>query len=66
MEYMLMAYVQEDGWNKMNRAEQEQGMPARMAFTRRSPQGEPHVADGPRIAILRLEEAPVLEMAYLA
>jgi hypothetical protein len=33
MEYMLMAYVQEDGWNKMSRAEQEQGMAAYMAFT---------------------------------
>jgi hypothetical protein len=33
MEYMLMAYVQEDGWNKMTAAEQQQGMAAYMAFT---------------------------------
>lgn len=32
MEYMLMAYVQEDGWGKMTAAEQEQGMAAYMAF----------------------------------
>ncbi len=33
MEYMLMTYVQEDGWNKMTAAEQQQGMAAYMAFT---------------------------------
>jgi hypothetical protein len=33
MEYMLMAYVQEDGWSKMTAAEQEQGMAAYTAFT---------------------------------
>jgi len=33
MEYMLMAYVQEDGWGKMTAAEQEQGLAAYMAFT---------------------------------
>ena len=33
MEYMLMTYVQEDGWSKMTAAEQEQGMAAYMAFT---------------------------------
>jgi hypothetical protein len=33
MQYMLMAYVQEDGWRKMTPAQQEQGMAAYMAFT---------------------------------
>ena len=33
MKYMLMAYVQEDGWTKMTKAEQEQGVAAYMAFT---------------------------------
>jgi hypothetical protein len=33
MKYMLMAYVQEDGWPKMSKAEQEQGLAAYKAFT---------------------------------
>ena len=33
MQYMLMAYVQEGGWNKLTKAEQEQGLAAYMAFT---------------------------------
>ncbi len=33
MEYMLMAYVQEDGWGKMTATEQEAGIAAYMAFT---------------------------------
>jgi hypothetical protein len=33
MEYMLMAYVREEGWKKMSPAEQQQGMAAYMAFT---------------------------------
>jgi hypothetical protein len=33
MEYMLMTYVQEDGWSKMSAAEQAQGMAAYVAFT---------------------------------
>jgi hypothetical protein len=33
MQYMLMAYVQEGGWNTMSKAEQEQGMAAYMAFS---------------------------------
>jgi hypothetical protein len=34
MQYMLMAYAQEDGWNRMTPAEQEQGVAAYTAFTR--------------------------------
>jgi hypothetical protein len=33
MKYMLMAYVNEAGWPKMTKAEQEQGMAAYMAYT---------------------------------
>jgi hypothetical protein len=33
MKYMLMAYVQEEGWTTMTKAEQEQGVAAYMAFT---------------------------------
>ena len=33
MKYMLMAYVQEDGWPKMSKAEQEQGLAAYKVFT---------------------------------
>jgi hypothetical protein len=32
MKYMLMAYVNEAGWPKMTKAEQEQGMAAYMAY----------------------------------
>lgn len=34
MQYMLMAYVQEDGWQQLTPAEQEQGVAAYAAFTR--------------------------------
>lgn len=33
MQYLLMSYVQEDGWNRLTTAEQQQGMAAYMAFT---------------------------------
>src|SRR5260221_7148942 len=33
MQYLLMSYVQEDGWTRLTKAEQEQGMAAYMAFT---------------------------------
>ncbi|HZZ36129.1 MAG TPA: YciI family protein [Caulobacteraceae bacterium] len=33
MQYMLMTYVQEDGWGRLTKAEQEQGMAAYMAYT---------------------------------
>jgi hypothetical protein len=33
MTYMLMAYVNEAGWPKLTKAQQEQGMAAYMAFT---------------------------------
>ncbi len=32
MQYLLMTYVQEDGWNKMTKAQQEQGTAAYMAY----------------------------------
>jgi len=32
MQYLLMAYVQEDGWTKLTKAEQEQGMAAYKAY----------------------------------
>ena len=34
MRYMLMAYAQEEGWNAMTPAEQEQGVAAYTAYTR--------------------------------
>ena len=33
MQYMLMAYVREDGWTSMTKAQQEQGIAAYAAFT---------------------------------
>ena len=33
MQYMLMTYVQEAGWSKLTKVEQEQGVAAYMAFT---------------------------------
>jgi hypothetical protein len=33
MEYMLMLYVEEGGWTKLTKAQQEQGMAAYMAYT---------------------------------
>src|SRR5215472_19283924 len=33
MKYMLMAYVNEAGWPKLSKAEQEQGVAAYMAYT---------------------------------
>jgi hypothetical protein len=33
MQYLLMSYVQEDGWNRLTQAEQQHGMAAYMAFT---------------------------------
>jgi hypothetical protein len=33
MQYMLMTYVQEAGWNRMTDAEREQGMAAYKAYT---------------------------------
>ena len=33
MRYILMAYVEEDGWTKLTKAEQEQGVAAYQAFT---------------------------------
>ena len=33
MQYMLMLYVNEAGWPKLSKAEQEQGMAAYMAYT---------------------------------
>lgn len=33
MQYMLLAYVQETGWNQMTKDQQEQGMAAYMMFT---------------------------------
>ena len=33
MQYMLMNYVQEDGWSKLTKAEQEQGVAAYMAYS---------------------------------
>jgi hypothetical protein len=33
MQYILMAYVQEDGWTKLTKAEQEQGVAAYMAYS---------------------------------
>jgi hypothetical protein len=33
MQYMLMTYVQEDGWSKLTPAQQEQGMAAYLAYT---------------------------------
>ena len=32
MQYILMAYVQEDGWTRLTKAEQEQGIAAYRAF----------------------------------
>ena len=32
MQYLLMTYVQEDGWNKLTKAEQEQGVAAYVAY----------------------------------
>jgi hypothetical protein len=33
MQYLLMTYVPEDGWARMTRAEQEQGVAAYVAYT---------------------------------
>jgi hypothetical protein len=33
VEYLLMLYVQEDGWTKLNQAEQQQAMAAYTAYT---------------------------------
>ena len=33
MQYMLMSYVQEGGWTKLTKAEQEQGVAAYTAYT---------------------------------
>lgn len=33
MQYILMTYVQEDGWSKLTKAEQEQGAAAYMAYS---------------------------------
>ncbi len=33
MQYILMNYVQEDGWTKLTKAEQQQGMAAYSAYT---------------------------------
>ena len=33
MQYILMSYVQEAGWSKLTKAEQEQGMAAYIAYT---------------------------------
>jgi hypothetical protein len=33
MQYILMTHVQEDGWTKLTKAEQEQGMAAYMAYS---------------------------------
>ena len=33
MEFMLMSYVQEGGWEKLTNSQKEQGMAAYMAFT---------------------------------
>jgi hypothetical protein len=33
MQYLLMAYVQEDGWTKLTKAEQEQGVAAYVAYS---------------------------------
>jgi hypothetical protein len=33
MQYLLMLYVDESGWTKMSKAEQEQGVAAYMAYT---------------------------------
>jgi hypothetical protein len=33
MKYLLMLYVQEDGWSKLTKAEQEQGTAAYTAYT---------------------------------
>jgi hypothetical protein len=33
MQYILMAYVQEDGWTKLTKAEQEQGIAAYMSYS---------------------------------
>jgi hypothetical protein len=33
MRYILMAYVEEDGWTKLTKAEQERGVAAYQAFT---------------------------------
>lgn len=33
MKYLLMTYVQEDGWSKLTKEQQEQGVAAYMAFT---------------------------------
>jgi hypothetical protein len=33
MQYLLMTYVQEDGWSKLTKAQQEQGTAAYMAYT---------------------------------
>src|SRR5688572_21877956 len=32
MQYILMTYVQEDGWSRLTKAQQEQGMAAYMAY----------------------------------
>lgn len=33
MQFVLMTYVQEDGWSKLTKAEQEQGMAAYLAYS---------------------------------
>ncbi len=33
MQYILMNYVQEDGWTRLTKAEQEQGLAAYMAYS---------------------------------
>ena len=33
MQYMLMSYVQEDGWSRLTKAEQEHGVAAYTAYT---------------------------------
>src|SRR5260370_42547514 len=33
MQYILMAYVQEDGWTRLTKAEQEQGLAAYVAYS---------------------------------
>ena len=33
MQYILMTYVQEDGWSRLTKAEQEQGVAAYMAYS---------------------------------
>jgi len=51
MQYLLMLYAEEAGWNKLTKAEQEQGMAAYKAYTEaltkgRHPEGlEPPAAE---------------------